>query len=74
MDLVIEVDAQISTSEAHEIADQVEEMLADQFNAQDASIHVEPHTDKGTSRPLTVPLSLKHRGRAKSGKLRLVED
>ena len=48
VDLVIEVDAQLSTSEAHEIADQVEAMLANRFNAQDASIHVEPHTDKGT--------------------------
>jgi cation diffusion facilitator family transporter len=48
VDLVIEVDAQISTSEAHGIADQVEEILADRFNTQDASIHVEPHTDKGT--------------------------
>lgn len=47
VDLVIEVDAQISTSEAHGIADQVEEILADRFNTQDASIHVEPHTDKG---------------------------
>ena len=48
VDLVIEVDAQISTSAAHGIADQVEEILADRFNTQDASIHVEPHTDKGT--------------------------
>jgi cation diffusion facilitator family transporter len=48
VDLVIEVDAQISTSAAHGIADQIEEILADRFNTQDASIHVEPHTDKGT--------------------------
>lgn len=49
VDLVIEVDAQLSTAEAHAIADQVEAMLADRFNAQDASIHVEPHIGKGAS-------------------------
>lgn len=47
VDLVIEVDAQLSTAEAHAIADQVEAMLTDRFDAQYASIHVEPYTDKG---------------------------
>jgi len=47
VDLVIEVDAQLSTAEAHAIADQVEAMLTDRFDAQYASIHVEPYSDKG---------------------------
>ena len=49
VDLVIEVDAQLSTTKAHKIADEVEVMLADRLNAQDASIHVEPHISKEAS-------------------------
>lgn len=43
VDLIIEVDAQLSTAAAHEIADQLESLLADRFNTHDVSIHVEPH-------------------------------
>jgi len=44
VDLVIEVDAQLPTAAAHEIADRVERLLADRFDVHDTSIHVEPHT------------------------------
>src|SRR5210317_1007811 len=44
VDLIIEVDAQLPTEVAHEIADQIEAILADQFDIHDFSIHVEPHT------------------------------
>ena len=44
VDLVIEVDAQLSTAHAHEIADRLETLLADRFDIHDVSIHVEPHT------------------------------
>ncbi len=44
VDLVIEVDAELSTAAAHEIADRIESLLADQFDVHDVSIHVEPYT------------------------------
>ena len=44
VDLVIEVDAQLSTVAAHEIADKLEILLADRFDIHDVSIHVEPHS------------------------------
>jgi cation diffusion facilitator family transporter len=44
VDLVIEVDAQLPTTVAHDIADQIESLLADRFDVHDVSIHVEPHT------------------------------
>jgi len=43
VDLVIEVDAELSTAAAHEIADRVEALLAEQFDVHDVSIHVEPY-------------------------------
>jgi cation diffusion facilitator family transporter len=43
VDLVIEVDAELSTAAAHEIADRLESLLAERFDAHDVSIHVEPH-------------------------------
>ena len=43
VDLIIEVDAQLSTTDAHEIANQIETLLADRYNVHDVSIHVEPH-------------------------------
>lgn len=43
VDLVIEVDAELPTADAHEIADRLEILLAEQFDAHDVSIHVEPH-------------------------------
>lgn len=43
VDLVIEVDAQLPTAEAHKITDQLEALLAERFDVHDISIHVEPH-------------------------------
>ena len=42
-DLIIEVDADLSTTAAHEITDKVETLLADHFNLDDVTIHVEPY-------------------------------
>ena len=42
VDLIIEVDAKLSTTAAHEIADRVETLLADRFDVH-ASIHIEPN-------------------------------
>ena len=42
-DLIIEVDAELSTTAAHEITDRVETLLADHFNLDDVTIHVEPY-------------------------------
>jgi cation diffusion facilitator family transporter len=44
VDVVIAVDAQMPTAAAHEIADQLEKMLANRFEILDVSIHVEPDT------------------------------
>ena len=44
VDLIIEVDAKLSTAAAHEIADQLETLLAEHFDVHDVSIHVEPRT------------------------------
>lgn len=43
VDLIIEVDSQLSTTAAHEIANQIETLLADRYNVHDVSIHIEPH-------------------------------
>ncbi len=43
VDLVIEVGAKLSTEEAHEITERLEGILANRFDVQDISIHVEPH-------------------------------
>ena len=43
VDLVIEVDAQLPTAEAHKITDQLEVLLSERFDVHDISIHVEPH-------------------------------
>lgn len=42
VDLIIAVDAQLNITESHDIAHQVEDMLVDEFNVADVSIHVEP--------------------------------
>ena len=44
VDLIIEVDAQLPTEAAHEIANRLETLLADRFDVHDISIHIEPHT------------------------------
>lgn len=43
VDLIIKVDAQLSTADAHRIADQLEQLLLVQFKIHDSSIHVEPY-------------------------------
>lgn len=43
VDLVIEVDAELPTADAHDIADRLENLLAERFDTHDVSIHVEPH-------------------------------
>jgi cation diffusion facilitator family transporter len=42
VDLIIAVDDQLSITESHDIAHQVEDMLVERFKVADASIHVEP--------------------------------
>jgi cation diffusion facilitator family transporter len=43
VDIVIEVDANLPTAAAHDIADQLEGLLAEHFDVHDVSVHVEPH-------------------------------
>jgi cation diffusion facilitator family transporter len=43
VDLVVEVHAELTTATAHDIADRLETLLAERFDAHDVSIHVEPH-------------------------------
>jgi len=43
VDLVIEVDADLPTASAHEIADRLEDLLAERFDVYDVSVHVEPY-------------------------------
>lgn len=52
VDLVIEVDAQLPTTTAHEITDRIEALLEDRFQVQDVSIHVEPHIEKEPAQPV----------------------
>ena len=42
IDIVVSVNAELSTEESHRIADQVETMIEDKFQVGDAFIHVEP--------------------------------
>jgi len=42
IDMVISVDADLTTEESHEIADKIEILIEQQFNVGDAFIHVEP--------------------------------
>ncbi|WP_372799465.1 cation diffusion facilitator family transporter [Litorivivens sp.] len=42
VDLVIAVNATLTTEAAHDIADRVEDQLAEQFNVYDINIHIEP--------------------------------
>jgi len=43
IDMVISVQPNLSTAEAHEIADAIERLLEERFHARDISIHIEPH-------------------------------
>jgi len=42
IDIVISVNADLTTEESHDIADKVELLIEEQFNVGDAFIHVEP--------------------------------
>jgi cation diffusion facilitator family transporter len=42
VDLVIGVDARLSTSASHEIADEIERAIREQFPISDVSVHIEP--------------------------------
>ncbi len=41
-DLVVSVDAEISTAAAHEIADEIERVIRERFPISDVSVHIEP--------------------------------
>jgi cation diffusion facilitator family transporter len=43
IDIVVSVDAKLTTEESHRIADQIETMIEEQFNVGDAFIHIEPY-------------------------------
>jgi cation diffusion facilitator family transporter len=44
IDMIVSVDPALSTSEAHEIADRIENLLEEHFQSRDISIHIEPHS------------------------------
>lgn len=44
IDMIISVEPNLSTTEAHEIADIIEKLLEERFQARDISIHIEPHS------------------------------
>ena len=44
IDMVISVDPILSTTEAHDIANTIEKLLEERFQARDISIHIEPQT------------------------------
>ncbi len=44
IDMIISVDPALSTTEAHDIANTIEKLLEEQFQARDISIHIEPQT------------------------------
>ena len=44
IDMIISVEPNLSTTEAHEIADVIEKLLEERFQARDISIHIEPHS------------------------------
>lgn len=46
VDMVITVDPDLPTIDAHEVADAVEQMLEEQYEVEDVSIHIEPHSSR----------------------------
>jgi divalent metal cation (Fe/Co/Zn/Cd) transporter len=42
IDLVVSVDAALTTQESHAIADEIERALRDRFSVGDVTVHVEP--------------------------------
>ena len=45
LDLVVAVDSKMATEDAHQIADNVEQCLYEQFGVADTTVHVEPHVE-----------------------------
>ncbi len=45
VDMVVRVDAQLTTIDSHAIADRVEALLQTDFSVEDVTIHIEPHHD-----------------------------
>jgi len=50
IDVTVSVDPSLSTLDSHAIADEVERLLAEEFSAQDVTVHVEPHHANRSSR------------------------
>ena len=44
-DVIVTVEASMTTRQSHDIANAVESMLAEDFGVRDTTVHVEPHTD-----------------------------
>jgi cation diffusion facilitator family transporter len=42
VDVVVTVDPELTTVEAHEVADRIERALSDDFDVEDVTVHVEP--------------------------------
>jgi divalent metal cation (Fe/Co/Zn/Cd) transporter len=49
VDVVVTVDAQLPTRDAHAIADAIERTLFERVGARDVTVHIEPHA--GAPRP-----------------------
>ena len=47
-DVTVTVSASLNTIESHQIADQIEQLLADKFDIQDVIVHIEPDEEKIT--------------------------
>ena len=43
IDMIVSVNAELTTEESHQIADKVEELIENKFHVGDAFIHVEPY-------------------------------
>lgn len=50
-DVTVTVSANLSTIESHQIADQIEQVLADKFDIQDVVVHIEPDVDSEINIP-----------------------
>ena len=42
-DIIVTVNADFSLLQSHEIADEIEALVAKKYNIQDAVVHIEPH-------------------------------
>ena len=43
LDVVVSVNAELTTEESHNIADKIETMIEDKYDVKDALIHIEPY-------------------------------